>query len=139
MFRATQAAFSKASRLPLNSKKANKDFYKGTRAGNVLLRKRIALADRQGNQLYDAQGRPRTWNLRTHRLDEGRMVSFVVPPGLADTKLKPYVYLGNESDGGTERPLPGQPGAPKMPAGGMNGSYYSRLVDRMLLSKTQRS
>lgn len=59
----------------------------GTRAGNVLLRKRIALADRQGNQLYDAQGRPRTWNLRTHRLDEGRMVSFVVPPGLADTKV----------------------------------------------------
>lgn len=29
MFRATQVAFSKASRLPLNSKKANKDFYKG--------------------------------------------------------------------------------------------------------------
>jgi len=66
------------------------------------------------------------------------MVSFVVPPGLADTKLKPYVYLGSESDGGTERPLPGQPGAPKMPAGGMNATYYSRLVDRMLLSKGNR-
>ena len=29
MFRATQATLSKASRLPLTSKKANKDFYKG--------------------------------------------------------------------------------------------------------------
>lgn len=29
MFRPTLALFSKASRLPLTSKKANKDFYKG--------------------------------------------------------------------------------------------------------------
>lgn len=109
----------------------------GTRAANVLLRKRIALADPKGHQLYDDKDRPRTWNLRTHRIDEARMVSFVVPPGLADTRLKPYVYLGNASDGGTERPQPGQPGAPKMPAGGMNGAYYSRLVDRALLSKAK--
>ena len=135
MFRASQPTLSKASRLPLNSKKANKDFYKGTRAANVLMRKRIALADPKGNQLYDDKGRARTWNLRTHRLDESRMTSFVVPPGLADTKLRPYVYLGNASDGVTESPLPGQPGAPKMPAGGMNAAYYSRLVDRALLSK----
>jgi len=109
----------------------------GTRAANVLLRKRIALADPKGHQLYDDKDRPRTWNLRTHRIDEARMVSFVVPPGLADTRLKPYVYLGNASDGGTERPQPGQPGAPKMPAGGMNATYYSRLVDRALLSKAK--
>ena len=109
----------------------------GTRAANVLLRKRIALADPKGHQLYDDKDRPRTWNLRTHRIDEARMVSFVVPPGLADTRLKPYVYLGNASDGGTERPQPGQPGAPKMPAGGMNAAYYSRLVDRALLSKAK--
>ncbi|EDP44058.1 hypothetical protein MGL_1455 [Malassezia globosa CBS 7966] len=139
MFRATQTTLSKASRLPLNSKKANKDFYKGTRAANVLMRKRIALSDPKGNQLFDEQGRPRTWNLRTHRLDEMRMVSYVVPPGLADTQLKPYVYLGSTSEGGTERPLPGQPGAPKMPAGGMNATYYSRLVDRALLSKPTRN
>lgn len=29
MFRATEPVWSKASRLPLTSKKANKDFYKG--------------------------------------------------------------------------------------------------------------
>jgi hypothetical protein len=109
----------------------------GTRAANVLQRKRIALADPKGHQLYDDKDRARTWNLRTHRIDEARMVSFVVPPGLADTRLKPYVYLGNASDGGTERPQPGQPGAPKMPAGGMNAAYYSRLVDRALLSKAK--
>lgn len=102
-------------------------------------RKRIALADRSGNQIYDKYGREKTWNLRTYRIDEGRMISFVVPPGLNDTKLKPYVYLGKESDGGSERPEAGQPGAPKMPEGGMNGTFYSRLVDRMLLSKSQRS
>lgn len=111
----------------------------GTRTGNIMQRKRVALADRSGNQLYDEQGRERTWNLRTHRIDEGRTISFVVPPGLNDTKLKPYVYIGKESDGGSERPEPGQPGAPKMPSSGMNGTFYSRLVDRMLLSKPQRS
>ena len=137
MLRPSAPLLSKASRLPLNSKRAGKDFYKGTGTGNILRRKRIALADSQGNQHYDELGRPRTWNLRTHRIDEARMVSFVVPPGLADTRLKPYVYLGNASDGGTERPQPGQPGAPKMPAGGMNATYYSRLVDRALLSKAK--
>jgi len=54
-------------------------------------------------------------------------------------QLKPYVYLGKEDEGGTQRPLPGHPGGPKMPAGGMDASYYSRLVDRMLLSKPNRS
>ena len=60
----------------------------GTRAANVLMRKRIALSDPKGNQLFDEQGRPRTWNLRTHRHDEMRMVSYVVPPGLADTQVR---------------------------------------------------
>ena len=137
MLRPSAPLLSKASRLPLNSKRANKDFYKGTRAGNILRRKRIALADSQGNQHYDELGRPRTWNLRTHRIDEARMPSFVVPPGLADTKLRPYVYIGTPTDGGNERPNPGMPDAPKMRQGGMDGGYYSRLVDRMLLAKSR--
>lgn len=102
-------------------------------------RKRIALADPRGNQLYDEQGRGRTWNLKTHRIDEGRMPSFVVPPGLEDTPLKPYVYIGKSTDGGNERPDSGLPGSPRMSPGGMDGTYYSRLVDRMLLAKTGRS
>lgn len=137
MLRPSAPLLSKASRLPLNSKRAGKDFYKGTGTGNILRRKRIALADSQGNQHYDELGRPRTWNLRTHRIDEARMPSFVVPPGLADTKLRPYVYIGAPTDGGNERPEPGVPDAPKMRQGGMDGEYYSRLVDRMLLSKSR--
>ncbi|WFD36654.1 hypothetical protein MCUN1_003541 [Malassezia cuniculi] len=144
MLRPSAPLLSKASRMPLNSKKANKDFYKGTRTGNILRRKRIALADSRGNQHFDELGRPRTWNLRTHRIDESRIPSFVVPPGLADTKvsatadeLRPYVYIGAPTDGGNQRPEPGVPDAPKMSSGGMDGEYYSRLVDRMLLSKSR--
>ena len=51
-------------------------------------RKRIALADRQGNQLFDKLGRERTWNLKTHLIDEARMPSYVVPPGLANTEVR---------------------------------------------------
>lgn len=61
-----------------------------------MMRKRIALADRNGNQIVDAQGRPKTWNLKTHRLDESRITSFVVPPGLADTQVSMQV-AGQES------------------------------------------
>ena len=93
MLRPSAPLLSKASRMPLNSKKANKDFYKGTRTGNILRRKRIALADSRGNQHYDDFGRPLSWNLRTHRIDEARMPSFVVPPGLEDTKVRLHVLL----------------------------------------------
>lgn len=82
------ALFSKASRLPLNSKKANKDFYKGSRAGNIMLRKRISVANRNtGEQLYDEEDRERTWSLKTHRIDESRVVSYIVPPGIAESKV----------------------------------------------------
>jgi len=59
----------------------------GTRTPNVLLRKRIALADKHGMQLYDEFGRPATWNKRTHRIDEARVPAYIVPPGLADTPV----------------------------------------------------
>lgn len=87
MFKPTQVACSKASRLPLNSKKANRDFYKGTRTGNIMRRKRIATADPQGNQLYDKNGDERYWHLKTKRIDEARLPNYVVPPGLAQTKV----------------------------------------------------
>ncbi|KAK0519151.1 hypothetical protein OC835_007627 [Tilletia horrida] len=128
--RATLTALSKALRLPLTSKRGNKDFYKGTRTGNVMRRKRIALTDKNGQQLYDATGRVRTWNLKTDQIDESRIPCFVVPPGLAETKLKPYVFMGDVKDGGVARPLPGFPGGPKMSADGFNASFYQRLVER---------
>lgn len=87
MFKPTQVACSKASRLPLTSKKANRDFYKGTRTGNIMRRKRIATADPRGRQLLDEDGNERYWHLKTNRIDEARVPSFVVPPGLAETKV----------------------------------------------------
>ncbi|SYW79382.1 uncharacterized protein UBRO2_03066 [Ustilago bromivora] len=89
MFKPTQVTCSKASRLPLTSKKANRDFYKGTRTGNIMRRKRIATADSRGTQLYDKGGRERYWHLKTARIDEARIPNYVVPPGLAETKLSP--------------------------------------------------
>lgn len=86
--RPTLNLLSKASRLPLNSKKANKDFYKGTGTGNILVRKRIAVANRRsGEPILDEYGRVKTWNLKVNRLDESRITSYVVPPGLYDTDV----------------------------------------------------
>ncbi|UZJ51685.1 hypothetical protein CBS101457_001005 [Exobasidium rhododendri] len=125
--RPSLALWSKASRLPLNSKKANKDFYKGTRAGNIMIRKRIAVANRNtGEQLYDEDERERTWNLKTHRIDEGRVTSYIVPPGLSASTLRPLVFLGKRAEGGVEsRPDHGYPGAAKMrQGGGLDAQVY---------------
>lgn len=87
--RPSLAVLSKASRLPLNSKKANKDFYKGTRTGNIMVRKRLPVANRNtGEQLYDDAGNPRTWNVKTARIDEARVPSYIVPPGIAQCRVR---------------------------------------------------
>ncbi|CAO1615219.1 unnamed protein product [Parajaminaea phylloscopi] len=79
---------SKALRLPLNSKRGNADFYKGTRTGNILRRRRLPLMGHQGTRVQtDQNGREKVWTVRTHRIDESKIPSFVVPPGLADTRV----------------------------------------------------
>jgi large subunit ribosomal protein L41 len=86
--RPSLALFSKASRLPLNSKKANKDFYKGTRTGNIMVRRRMPVANRNtGEQLFNNLGQPRTWNIKTNRIDEARVPSYIVPPGIAQCEV----------------------------------------------------
>ncbi|PWN94195.1 hypothetical protein FA10DRAFT_248806 [Acaromyces ingoldii] len=134
--RPTLNLFAKASRLPLNSKKANKDFYKGTGTGNIMRRKRLAVAIRTtGEQLYDEFDRPRTWNLMTHRLDEARIPSYIVPPGMADSRLRPLVFLGEKEDQGKgkDRPLPGYPMGHKMKArAGMDGAYYEQMREDII-------
>ncbi|SNX82726.1 uncharacterized protein MEPE_01432 [Melanopsichium pennsylvanicum] len=133
MFKPTQVACSKASRLPLNSKKANRDFYKGTRTGNIMRRKRIATADPRGNQLYDKNGNQRYWHLKTNQIDESRVPNFVVPPGLAETKLRPYVFTGANSEGGvTRKGKFGLPNYPRMDANGFDGTYYRSVIGDML-------
>lgn len=88
--RPTFASCAKALQLPLSSKRANKDFYKGTRTGNILKMKRVAYIDGKGNPQFDRQGRQRTWTKRLNNktvIDESRLDSFVVPPGLSDVKV----------------------------------------------------
>ncbi|PWN49073.1 hypothetical protein IE53DRAFT_388726 [Violaceomyces palustris] len=136
MFKPTQALFSKASRLPLNSKKGNKDFYKGTRTGNIMMRKRIATSDRTGKQLYDKNGREMSWTKMTNRIDESRVPSYIVPPGLAETPLRPYVFMGEALEGGVpKRPDPGMPSYPRMGKEGFNGVYYRTIVEEMLAKR----
>ncbi|GAA5908249.1 hypothetical protein JCM6882_006782 [Rhodosporidiobolus microsporus] len=75
--RASLSLFSKASRAPLVSKQANKEFYKGTGSLPGLGPKR--------------QGRHAGRGKAPYVLMEERMRTFVVPEGLNETDLKPYV------------------------------------------------
>ncbi|KAM0787752.1 hypothetical protein ACM66B_003809 [Microbotryomycetes sp. NB124-2] len=77
MFRPTLAALSKASRAPLSSKQANKNFYKGTGSFPGLGPKR--------------QGRHGTRSKAPYILMPERMRTFVVPPALDKSELRPYV------------------------------------------------
>ncbi|SAM78355.1 uncharacterized protein UBRO_02012 [Ustilago bromivora] len=139
MFKPTQVTCSKASRLPLTSKKANRDFYKGTRTGNIMRRKRIATADSRGTQLYDKGGRERYWHLKTARIDEARIPNYVVPPGLAETKLRPYVFIGASNEGGVSRKRTfGLPEYPRMDANGFDGTYYRSVIGDMLQKRKMK-
>ncbi|BGP15901.1 hypothetical protein JCM10213_003670 [Rhodosporidiobolus nylandii] len=75
--RPTLSLLSKASRAPLTSKQANKEFYKGTGSLPGLGPKR--------------QGRHAGRSKAPYILMEERMRTFVVPEGLNSTDLKPYV------------------------------------------------
>ncbi|GAA5997904.1 mitochondrial 54S ribosomal protein mL41 MRPL27 [Rhodotorula paludigena] len=75
--RASLAALSKASRAPLSSKQANKEFYKGTGSMPGLGPKR--------------QGRHSPGSKAPYILMPERMRTFVVPTTLNASTLKPYV------------------------------------------------
>ncbi|KAK4046776.1 Homoserine dehydrogenase [Microbotryomycetes sp. JL221] len=77
MFKATLAVMSKASRMPLSSKQGNKNFYKGTGSFPGLGPKR--------------QGRHGTRSKAPYLLMPERMRTFVVPPALDKSDLRPYV------------------------------------------------
>ncbi|KAJ1019453.1 hypothetical protein NDA16_004570 [Ustilago loliicola] len=96
-------------------------------------RKRIATADPRGNQLYDKNGRERYWHLKTGQIDEARVPNYVVPPGLAETKLRPYVFTGASNEGGVSRKGKfGLPEYPRMDANGFDGTYYRSVIGDML-------
>jgi hypothetical protein len=54
-----------------------------------MVRKRLPVANRNtGEQLYDDAGNPRTWNVKTARIDESRVPSYIVPPGIAQCRVR---------------------------------------------------
>ncbi|GAA5860080.1 hypothetical protein JCM1840_001871 [Sporobolomyces johnsonii] len=75
--RPSLSLLSKASRLPLTSKQANKEFYKGTGSMPGLGPKR--------------QGRHGGRSKAPYILMNERMRTFVVPEGLNECDLKPFV------------------------------------------------
>jgi len=78
----TLARMSKASRLPLNSKQGNKDFYKGTRQAAL-----------PGDRRTGAPGRHIIRGKGRYMLDDTKVRYYVAPPlaELNSTQLRPYV------------------------------------------------
>ncbi|KAF8920549.1 hypothetical protein CPB85DRAFT_1271834 [Mucidula mucida] len=78
----TLARLSKASRRPLTSKKANKDFYKGTRQGAL-----------PGGPFTGAPGKHVVRGKAKYRLVDEQVRVFVAPPidVIRNSPLKPYV------------------------------------------------
>lgn len=102
-------------------------------------RKRIATSDPRGNQLYDKNGNERYWHLKTKQIDEARVPNYVVPPGLAETKLRPYVFAGANSEGGVSRKGKfGLPEYPRMDQNGFDGTYYRSVIGDMLQKRRIR-
>ncbi|ORY92769.1 hypothetical protein BCR35DRAFT_349092 [Leucosporidium creatinivorum] len=120
MFKATMAVLSKASRAPLTSKSGNKEFYKGTGSFPGLGPKR--------------QGRHGTRSKAPYLLMPERMRTFVVPEGLNESELRPYVARTAKVDSkDAEWPVAHSKGNLQSKRGGIygpngfDGEYYIQL------------
>ncbi|KZT62489.1 hypothetical protein CALCODRAFT_489863 [Calocera cornea HHB12733] len=106
----TRAALSKASRLPLISKHANKDYYKGNRASSL-----------PGGPRTGAPGRHQIRGKAKYTLDDRKVRVFVAPPleVLNSTPLKPYVSTQVRLTRHQKEELYG-----RFPAHGFDGQHY---------------
>ncbi|GAA6027364.1 hypothetical protein JCM8097_007797 [Rhodosporidiobolus ruineniae] len=127
--RATLALLSKASRAPLTSKQANKEFYKGTGSLPGLGPKR--------------QGRHGGRGKAPYILMDERMRTFVVPEGLNATDLKPYVskIVKVDARDGSWPMADSKPSFDSKRGGlfgpnGFDGHYYLQLAEFMKPSKS---
>ncbi|KIJ38883.1 hypothetical protein M422DRAFT_210632 [Sphaerobolus stellatus SS14] len=96
---ATVARFSKASRLPLNSKRAGKDFYKGYRH-----------AYEPGGRRTGAPGEHVIRGKAKYRLLDEKVRIYIAPAieEIRNSKLKPYVYKDNRFEYEPAPPVYGQ-------------------------------
>jgi len=106
----TLVRLSKASRRPLTSKRANKDFYKGTRQAYL-----------PGGHRTGAPGRHVVRGKAKYRLIDEKVRVFVAPSikELNSTPMRPYVAMDVKL---TEKEKRGVFG--KLPQGGLTGSHY---------------
>ncbi len=118
MFKPTQVTFSKASRLPLNSKKANRDFFKGTRTGNIMRRK-LSLPLILVATNYTIRMETNDTGISRQNKSTKRGYPTTSTSRLAETKLRPYVFAGANSEGGVSRK--GKFGLPEYPRMDQNG------------------
>ncbi|KIM90516.1 hypothetical protein PILCRDRAFT_812264 [Piloderma croceum F 1598] len=106
----TLVRLSKASRRPLTSKKANKDFYKGTRQAYL-----------PGGHRTGAPGRHIVRGKAKYRLIDEKVRIFIAPSikELNTTPMKPYVAMDVKFTEKEKREVFG-----KLPQGGLSGSHY---------------
>ncbi|GAA6049660.1 hypothetical protein JCM3770_005057 [Rhodotorula araucariae] len=122
--RATLSLLSKASRAPLTSKQANKEFYKGTGSFPGLGPKR--------------QGRHSPRSKAPYILMQERMRTFVVPDNLNTCGLKPYINKEVKVDprasnwpmADTKPSLDSKRGGLFGP-NGFDGHYYLQLAEAL--------
>ncbi|KLO18826.1 hypothetical protein SCHPADRAFT_993273 [Schizopora paradoxa] len=109
--RPTFAALSKASRRPLNPKRGNKDYYKGTRQAFL-----------PGGLRTGAPGEYYGSTKARYRLLDEKVRVFIAPPveDINNSRMKPYVACGTHMTG---EMLEAQPFG-KIPQGGLTGQHY---------------
>ncbi|KAF8645463.1 hypothetical protein AX16_007809 [Volvariella volvacea WC 439] len=101
---ATAVRCSKASRRPLTSKHANKDYYKGTRQAFL-----------PGGHRTGAPGKHVIGGKAKYRLMDEKVRVYVAPPlhVIENTQLKPYVAIGVNLTTGEERAVWGRFSGPR--------------------------
>ncbi|THH14580.1 hypothetical protein EW146_g5769 [Bondarzewia mesenterica] len=121
----TLVRLSKASRLPLTTKRGNKDFYKGTRQAYL-----------PGGHRTGAPGKHVVAGKAKYRLIDEKVRFFVAPPieDIINSPLKPYVDSTVKLSNAQKREIFG-----KLPAGGMTGAHYFATAPRADLELTHET
>jgi len=109
----SRAVLSKASRMPLTSKRGNKDFYKGTGAAYL-----------PGGHRTGAPGRHIIRGKGKYRLIDEKVRYFVAPSieDILSSPLKPYVHVSTQMT--DKDAIYG-----KLPRGGLDGGHYLKIAD----------
>ncbi|KAK7678545.1 hypothetical protein QCA50_010922 [Cerrena zonata] len=114
---ATLARLSKASRRPLTPKRANKDFYKGTRQAYL-----------PGGQRTGAPGKHVVKGKAKYRLVDEQVRYFVAPAieDIISSPLRPYVYKTVKLTEDQKREVYGP-----LPQGGLTPETYYKIAPRL--------